>query len=293
VTDQGEERVAGAALDVRHGEIYGLAGAAGEGQAALIEAVVGRCRAETGRVYLGDEDVTGASVMARRQLGLAYLPSPWEAGGLIGTLTLLENAALGQQRRPVQPARPARPARAPHRRGRAGSHRRGPGVRPLAPRLAARPQRPAAARAGRGACRAAQPAGRCRRPTGSTGPALHWSGAGCGRKPEPAWRCCCGPPTRRSCSPRPTGSGSWPAAVSWPTWTLPASAPPTWSEPWPTRSPSKARRSVALAGAGGPGGGPVTVHEWPASGVAAAVPWPAWPGCWSLPCSKPGGVRQP
>jgi hypothetical protein len=38
--------------------------------------------------------------MARRQLGLAYLPSPWEAGGLIGTLTLLENAALGQQRRP-------------------------------------------------------------------------------------------------------------------------------------------------------------------------------------------------
>ena len=59
VTDQGEERVAGADLDVRHGEIYGLAGAAGEGQAALIEAVVGLCRAETGRVYLGDEDVTG------------------------------------------------------------------------------------------------------------------------------------------------------------------------------------------------------------------------------------------
>jgi simple sugar transport system ATP-binding protein len=46
-------------LDVRHGEIYGLAGAAGEGQAALIEAVVGLCWAETGRVYLGDEDVTG------------------------------------------------------------------------------------------------------------------------------------------------------------------------------------------------------------------------------------------
>jgi general nucleoside transport system ATP-binding protein len=59
VTDQGEERVAGADLDVRHGEIYGLAGAAGEGQAALIEAVVGLCWAETGRVYLGDEDVTG------------------------------------------------------------------------------------------------------------------------------------------------------------------------------------------------------------------------------------------
>jgi ABC-type uncharacterized transport system ATPase subunit len=49
VADQGEERVAGADLDVRHGEIYGLAGAAGEGQDALIEAVVGLGRAETSR----------------------------------------------------------------------------------------------------------------------------------------------------------------------------------------------------------------------------------------------------
>lgn len=100
VADQGEERVVGADIGVRQGEVYGLAGAAGEGQIALIEAVVGLCRAETGRVYLGDEDVTGASVAARRQLGLAYLPSPCEAGGLIGTLTLWENAALGQQGRP-------------------------------------------------------------------------------------------------------------------------------------------------------------------------------------------------
>ena len=91
------ERVTGADLDVRRGEIYGLAGAAGEGQAALMGAVVGLCRVEAGRVYLGDEDVTGASVRARRQLGLAYLPSPGEASGLIGALTLWENAALGQQ----------------------------------------------------------------------------------------------------------------------------------------------------------------------------------------------------
>jgi general nucleoside transport system ATP-binding protein len=99
-TNRAGEAVAGADFGVRLGEIYGLAGAAGEGQAALIEAVVGLCRAEIGRVYLGDDDVTGASVAARRRLGLAYLPSPSQAGGLIGRFTLWENAALGQQGRP-------------------------------------------------------------------------------------------------------------------------------------------------------------------------------------------------
>jgi ABC-type uncharacterized transport system ATPase subunit len=100
VADRGREPVAGADLSVRQGEIYGLAGAAGAGQAALLAALVGRCRTEAGRIYLGDDDVTGASVGARRQLGLAYLPAPYQAGGLLGALTLWENAALGQQRRP-------------------------------------------------------------------------------------------------------------------------------------------------------------------------------------------------
>jgi simple sugar transport system ATP-binding protein len=98
--DRAGERVVAADLGVRGGEIYGVAGAAGEGQAALIEAVVGLCRPEGGRIYLGDEDVTGAAVAARRRLGLAYLPAPFQAGGLIGSLTLWENAALGQQDRP-------------------------------------------------------------------------------------------------------------------------------------------------------------------------------------------------
>jgi general nucleoside transport system ATP-binding protein len=100
VADQGEARVASVDLDVRHGEIYGLAGAPDEGQAALIEAVVGLCRTESGRIYLGDEDVTGASVAARRQCGLAYLPAPRQPGGLIGPLALWENVAVGQQGRP-------------------------------------------------------------------------------------------------------------------------------------------------------------------------------------------------
>jgi general nucleoside transport system ATP-binding protein len=100
VAGQGEAQVAGADLDVRHGEIYGLVGAADEGQAALIEAVVGLCRTESGRIYLGDEDITGASVAARRQCGLAYLPSPRQPGGLIGPLALWENVAVGQQGHP-------------------------------------------------------------------------------------------------------------------------------------------------------------------------------------------------
>ena len=59
--DRGHEVVHGVSFEVRAGEIFGIAGVAGNGQDELVEAIMGLRRKASGRVTLGDEDVTSAS----------------------------------------------------------------------------------------------------------------------------------------------------------------------------------------------------------------------------------------
>jgi general nucleoside transport system ATP-binding protein len=95
----GKERVAGLDLDVRRSEIYGLAGVEGNGQTELVEALVGLRRPDTGRIYLGDDDLTHADVRTRRQHGLAYIPEDRHARGMVLQMLVTENSVLGQQER--------------------------------------------------------------------------------------------------------------------------------------------------------------------------------------------------
>jgi len=95
----GKEQVAGLDLDVRHSEIYGLAGVEGNGQAELVEALVGLRRPDTGRIYLGDDELTNADVRTRREHGLAYIPEDRQARGMVLQMLVTENSILGQQER--------------------------------------------------------------------------------------------------------------------------------------------------------------------------------------------------
>ena len=95
----GKEQVAGLDLDVRHSEIYGLAGVEGNGQAELVEALVGLRRPDTGRVYLGDDELTNADVRTRREHGVAYIPEDRQARGMVLQMLVTENSILGQQER--------------------------------------------------------------------------------------------------------------------------------------------------------------------------------------------------
>ena len=56
--DRGHEVVHGVSFEVRAGEIFGIAGVAGNGQDELVEAIMGLRRKTSGRVTLGDKDVT-------------------------------------------------------------------------------------------------------------------------------------------------------------------------------------------------------------------------------------------
>ncbi|MEM9999505.1 MAG: ABC transporter ATP-binding protein [Pseudomonadota bacterium] len=85
-------------LEVRAGEIVGIAGVAGNGQSQLIEAIAGIRRAEKGRVLLDGKPigVTGdADPAMLRRSGMAHVPEDRHHMGLVLAFEENENAILG------------------------------------------------------------------------------------------------------------------------------------------------------------------------------------------------------
>lgn len=104
VDEQGVERLRGIDLQVRAGEIVGIAGVAGNGQSELLE-VLGGYATGTGRVMLnGHElDLTGkySDGQTRRRNGVAHVPEDRQREGLIMDYQAWENAAFGYHRDPA------------------------------------------------------------------------------------------------------------------------------------------------------------------------------------------------
>jgi simple sugar transport system ATP-binding protein len=79
-------------LTINAGEILGLVGVSGSGQKELAEALCG-VRRSTGRVWIGQHEVTGASPAELVAAGLGRIPEDRHAG-VVGDLTVAENLAL-------------------------------------------------------------------------------------------------------------------------------------------------------------------------------------------------------
>jgi len=92
--DHGRDTVRGVDLEVHRGEIVGIAGVAGNGQDEFVEALVGLRRPRGGRVLLEGQDVTGASVRAVRERGVAYVPADRQRFGLVLTYPVEDNLVL-------------------------------------------------------------------------------------------------------------------------------------------------------------------------------------------------------
>jgi ABC-type uncharacterized transport system ATPase subunit len=86
-------------LAVHGGEIVGIAGLDGSGQAELAEVISGIRPAGAGSVTLAGADVTRAGVRERLDAGLGYVPEDRSTEGLVLELPVYENAALRRQRR--------------------------------------------------------------------------------------------------------------------------------------------------------------------------------------------------
>lgn len=83
-----------ASLDLRAGQIIGLAGVSGNGQAALADVVGGVAVPVAGRVMMGDAPVTGWSPRVAVENGIARIPEDRHKTGTIADFDLTENAIL-------------------------------------------------------------------------------------------------------------------------------------------------------------------------------------------------------
>ena len=92
--DRGSEVVRDVNLEVRAGEILGIAGVAGNGQDELVEALIGLRRPFAGTVHLGETDVTGHSPRAMNQLGVSYVPADRHRFGLVLGFPIADNLVL-------------------------------------------------------------------------------------------------------------------------------------------------------------------------------------------------------
>ncbi len=97
---RGGEAVRGIDLEVRGGEILGLAGVSGNGQRELMEALAGLLPISAGTVTLGKEDMAGQGPRARVARGLRYIPEDRQHTGTAPSLSVEENLLLRDYRRP-------------------------------------------------------------------------------------------------------------------------------------------------------------------------------------------------
>ena len=92
--DRGSEVVRGIDLDIRAGEIVGIAGVAGNGQDELVEALIGLRHPSAGRVMLGGKDVTGHTPRELNEAGVAFVPADRQRFGLVLDFDVSDNLVL-------------------------------------------------------------------------------------------------------------------------------------------------------------------------------------------------------
>jgi simple sugar transport system ATP-binding protein len=98
--DRGSEVVRGVDFEIRAGEIFGIAGVAGNGQDELVEAIVGLRKPAAGLVRLDGRDVTNATTRQMTNLGTGYVPADRHRFGLVLSFSVADNLVLTDYYRP-------------------------------------------------------------------------------------------------------------------------------------------------------------------------------------------------
>jgi len=99
ITD-GSMTVGPISLDVKAGEVLGLAGLVGSGQRAFLRTVAGLLHADTGTLEIGGRSMTHAAHREFLDAGVHFLPAGRLEEGLFDGLTLTEHFVLAQETTP-------------------------------------------------------------------------------------------------------------------------------------------------------------------------------------------------
>ncbi len=94
LNDRGLPALRDVSFSICAGEIFGIAGVAGNGQKELAEVVAGLRKPTAGQVFIRGEDVTRLSPLARIQRGMSHIPGDRNAMGVAGNMAVSENLAM-------------------------------------------------------------------------------------------------------------------------------------------------------------------------------------------------------
>jgi general nucleoside transport system ATP-binding protein len=98
--DHGREIIADLDMDIRAGEILGIAGVAGNGQDELVQALIGLRPFAGGKVTLDGQDVTSYSPRRMNEDGVGFVPGDRHRYGMISAFPIYDNLVLTSYYRP-------------------------------------------------------------------------------------------------------------------------------------------------------------------------------------------------
>jgi len=102
--DQGQQALKSVSIEVRDGEVLGIAGVAGNGQTELLEVITGLRSITSGEISLGGDPVSEkdhkTDPIALRRMGMAHVAEDRLKTGVVESMSARENIVLGYQREP-------------------------------------------------------------------------------------------------------------------------------------------------------------------------------------------------
>ncbi len=97
LSDDGRKLLDDITFDIHRGEIVGIAGVEGNGQAELTDALMGILPTSSGSVVFRGDNIAAWSTKRRREDGIGIIPADRHRQGLLLQSPLWENAMLGHQ----------------------------------------------------------------------------------------------------------------------------------------------------------------------------------------------------
>jgi ABC-type uncharacterized transport system ATPase subunit len=98
--DRGLPAVTDVSLNVKAGEIVGIAGVEGNGQTELIEAITGLRHAASGEIVVAGRVISHASARQMLDAGVGHIPEDRQRRGLVLEFSIAENIALHDYNKP-------------------------------------------------------------------------------------------------------------------------------------------------------------------------------------------------
>ena len=81
-------------INIRKGEILGIAGVEGNGQTELVEAITGLRKVESGKILFNGQDITNFKIRERIEAGIAHIPEDRQKRGLVLEYSIEDNLVL-------------------------------------------------------------------------------------------------------------------------------------------------------------------------------------------------------